>query len=643
MARGSKISTDDVARILKLAAAAGWNAKANGMTGSYHLYPSNGSPALALRPSKSGKQMLFAQFRSRGLEIDPMRIERKNGQVKARPKQSKTDVLEAQVLAEATDTATGDRPPKPLPLGYYPSVFAVAYGFTTHALERMEQRNFHLFEVYAAIDFPDYVERARGLVTYNRGDTRAVCNPDTQSIVTVVCINSRKDYEAPRVMQVPIPVEEPVKTTKQVPDPFAAPAIPSWQDMEYPLSHRLRWYLINRGEGTIVTIGEITEALPEGKQDGVYAAITVLLRKDLVTRRARGELVVADVAGLAKMPGESPAWLTGRAHAVLRGEVVPVRTAVLEVLRKQPVGKSFTTDWMHTAIGGDKASTIGNVRTLLNSLVDSGHLDEPQIPQGLGTTKLHYNLRQRLLSLDEFVARHREFTLADVARETGYATHRLGSVLMAMYPDELVRKRDNFVRVTEPVVAPPTVELTGILDTDIPDTAVVDTVAEDVFPEEGHRPETVTFEPEMREPVESEPVETVETVVLNGPVVVHDDESEPAAIPAPRKAMTMLDDDLADDAVGYGFDFMALPDTFVITVAGLILRHIDQLHANSPNWARVAVYDTSVLEHAEDVALKNAEKVQRHLDDDLLQFKVRWTSETQVGVFVRVRPTQAGG
>jgi hypothetical protein len=582
--RTAGLSRSDVERIIGLVKAEGWTWRENG-TASYLLFPPNNSaPPMTLRHSRSGAFLTYRELRNRGVEADPMRL------LKTKSAKEAEEEFNESWLADE-----GIREDKPLVPGYEPSDTARTYSFSHHALERINERHVHVYEVYAAIDQYDYGTSMRnGHSDYHlfvRGAVEVVVHKPTRTIVTVIDLRQSVRTE-PRVPSCPQPVVVIPKPEEAMAKPpqFSAlePSTPDVEEVvpvaakrgrkagEVPYTDRVRVYLSGLKAKTITTITEIHNAVPGGSQSGIIKLLINLRRLDYVrTTRRRGEYQIIHPQLIGKtMVGKEhvvkvrpPSHLKDmqqKAYAVSRGELPSVRDRIKEFLTTVKPGDEFGRKQVREMLGDVGLSTVAGQ---LRKLTEEGILVE-----WAAEGQYLYKLRTATSGVDEFLASLKPgegFSITQVMTATGSTISRgdMRKLLDEMCLDGRLRSRGG---------------AGSNLFWEIPLPA--------------------------RVPVQ-------------------------ATAPA-RDTFADLDDDEDVEPVEVGFEFAPLPDSAVYDVAAVVKRHYQELQDHPGNWVRISVYDGG---RGADVAKKRAAKVDQYLDDPALQFVVRAISETQVGLFVRYR------
>jgi hypothetical protein len=582
--RSAGLSRSEVERIIGLVKANGWTWRENG-TASYLLFPPNNSaPPMTLRHSRSGAFLTYRELRNRGIEADPMRASntlRNGGAVNDRGEEFREEWLADE----------GIREDKPLPDGYVPTETARKYMFSAHALERLNERRIHVYEVYAAIDNYDYGTSMRnGHSDYHlfvRGAVEVVVHKPTRTIVTVIDLRGRVRDE-PRQPFAPQPVTtspEPEETMARPPQ-FIEPQVstpdaeevvpvtankPGRKPGEIPYTDRVREHLANLKGKTITTIAEIHNAVPGGSQSGIIKLLTNLRRLDYVrTTRNRGEYVIVKPNLIAKTAVSKEhiikirqshlAGAQAKAQAVVRGEMPSVRQRIEEFLTTVKPGDEFGRKQVREMLGDVGLSTVAGQ---LRKLTEDGVLVE-----WAAEGQYLYALRTEESVVDEFLRGQvpgEAFSISDVMTATGTTISRgkMRELLDDLTTKGVLRRRGGASG--------------GNLFWEIP------------------------------------------------PLVVTQ---------AKAPAAEMFDDDEDVEPVEVGFEFTPLPDSAIYDVAAVVKRHYDELKDHPGNWVRVSVYEGA---RGADVAKKRAAKVDEYLDDRALQFVVRAISEEQVGLFVRYR------
>jgi DNA-binding transcriptional ArsR family regulator len=479
----------------------------------------------------------------------------------------------------------------------------------------MAERNVHYFEACAAIDFQAFaynVRRHPNTRCFVRGDVLVACHVNQRKVLTVIALGNAN----PRTMFGPdganVAMEEVVSTADE--------PTQGWLNTSLPLTTRIRHYLASVDPDDDVPVEKLVWLLfgPDPTSDQLKKlnnSLNYMAWDKLIARPDRDTIRIAALDRLI------PAAQAKRMSALQKAQEVmaegfdgdTTRNRILRLLVTKSTKFEFNVMSLSDALGIPRThNAMSTVRTILSQLVSSGHI--LRLRQGGGNI-IWYRLARRLSTLEEFIAVTDQFSVAEVIYATGLSSWGLRSSL---------EQRPDLREVRPGVFAKKQVDLYG----DEPQQQQPEPV-----PEPAPEPEPV---PEPAPKPEPEPVKVARAIPL--PVDVRARLAKAAGQGDPKGGLIPLpvaDSDLESDAVSFGFDFAPLPDVFLVNVRATIHRRIDDLYAHAGQWALVASYDETVLDNAEEVARKNAARVQEDINDARLEFKVMRSADTVIGVFVR--------
>lgn len=226
MGRSSAFTQNDIQNIVKQAEASGWEARLTN-NNSYVLTP----PDPGMSPVVIGRnnaRMIRRELRKRGLDPmgarPPRQARRPQQKFFDPPSQAKPDV---------------EREQRPLPLSYSDQV--KLYTFSDHAMARLMERNIGVFEVYAALDQPEYVTpgmRHDSARHFFRGDLEVIANPTLRRIITIMVADENRPREplVPDAAEYGPPTPIMATTVEPAPPPVETPAPPPKE--EQPVAAR---------------------------------------------------------------------------------------------------------------------------------------------------------------------------------------------------------------------------------------------------------------------------------------------------------------------------------------------------------------------------------------------------------------------
>lgn len=202
------MKTKDLSDLASTLEEQGWRVRITNGGHAYTVYPPNSERPITFSTmtDSSDLKRLRTQFARYGIDFDNP-IPRKESPVPRSPAKSVTRVgvtkTTPQKARNSVAARTEPRPSKPVADNWRE---ASHYPLTEHLLERMQERNIGVYEVYSVIAAPDTVrsERGGGGKVYQRGDLRvAVAEDDT--IKTAVDMDEDLRGLVPRKVQVPSP------------------------------------------------------------------------------------------------------------------------------------------------------------------------------------------------------------------------------------------------------------------------------------------------------------------------------------------------------------------------------------------------------------------------------------------------------
>lgn len=262
MSRQASLTEQDVARIITQLTSAGWDCKQVAVN-SFWCYPKNGKPPVNVARTRSGAFITYRELRRRGIEADPRRMRRVLNQ--------RESIEELDELDLPPIPYEEQRSQKPLPEGE-PSEWARSLSLSDHTISRLNERNIGVFEMYAALDHPDYSARGKGhrhnQRVYVRGDIEVVIDPDRNRVITVIDLHGVHRTE-PRV------VLTPVSTTPQPSPSTPEETMPQAFQPNLALSRgaQIRAYLATLSRGSTFTVAQLRRIFPHIQPQTISTSI----------------------------------------------------------------------------------------------------------------------------------------------------------------------------------------------------------------------------------------------------------------------------------------------------------------------------------------------------------------------------------
>lgn len=356
-----------------------------------------GTAGYAAKPPNSDDRVLFNRndrrstvymcFRRLGLETDPreLKVPRFNG----KPNDDSPFASLAPMLDEVTQR----------PLIEIAESTKNKHDFSDHALTRMMERNIGVFEVWAALQAPEYSipERSeRDVVHHLRGDIEVVVSRRDHTVVTVIDMLEKLRTE-PRIALAPeVPIPRTGESTDMTADP--APASEPTPEANFDISAyrtkaaALRAWVATHANGEEFTSEQAVQALrPPG--DASHAWLSAvdsntsrLTMAGYLARLEQGRYRVLDAASIAAVPGCS-----GRrkgTRTVPRklwpdrnyADKTTARTALRRYIDGLAVDAPFTFNDVFDAVQGFSVATM---RKQIAAAVDEGSIYVVEIDRGV--------------------------------------------------------------------------------------------------------------------------------------------------------------------------------------------------------------------------------------------------------------------
>lgn len=411
--RGSTTLSDSQVRdiVTVVRAAKGWRVEDKG-DGRFVCFPPKRSQTpVVLKRTESKAFVAYREFRARGLHVDPNKVGRPAVNDK------RTNPLDEFDESTLPPMPFGEvRVQKPLPPGD-PSNYAKSFGWSKHVIERLEERGIGVFELFAALDQPDYTtdwspggNGKHNVRLFVRGDIRLAVDIAARNVITAIDLNedTRTERRQPLIPATNLPsltseTEMANDDTAGKPDALFQEPKPPGQQSPPPTQDRgaltasMRKVFGKVRKGGSITADEVMAACPLATAANVHTFVHMQRTKGFIAegRGNDGGYIVLDPVAIAhrgivrKGVNPPPAKAVNapdsgrhrggvvsrenldRARMVNSGEMEPAHKLIRKLIADWVPGRTFTVAEITPHITGLARTTLLGA---LAKLADEGVL-----------------------------------------------------------------------------------------------------------------------------------------------------------------------------------------------------------------------------------------------------------------------------